>query len=99
HPSAESRLTPALPVRSPPPEPCGPQPASLYWCPRQPLQHLAAAHPSTPGGDMQSIIARSAALVGHPRSSMYVMALLSTVPSRQPTERAPAPPPAVGETA
>jgi soluble lytic murein transglycosylase-like protein len=49
---------------------------------------------------MNSIIVRSAALVGRPRSSMCVMALLSTVPSRQPMERAPAPPPpTVGETA
>jgi soluble lytic murein transglycosylase-like protein len=50
---------------------------------------------------MQSIIARSpiarAALVGRPRSSMCVVALLSTVPSRQPMEHRPAPQPAVDE--
>jgi soluble lytic murein transglycosylase-like protein len=48
---------------------------------------------------MQSIVARSAALAGHPRSSMCVVALLSTIPSRQPVERVPGPPAAVRETA
>lgn len=49
---------------------------------------------------MRSIIARSAVLAGSARWSMGVVALLSTIPSRQPTERAPAPPPpTVGETA
>jgi soluble lytic murein transglycosylase-like protein len=47
---------------------------------------------------MRSIIARSAALAGHPRSSMCVVALLSTIPAR-PMDRAAAPPRAVGETA
>ena len=48
---------------------------------------------------MQSIIARSAALAGRPRSSMCVVALLSTIPSRQPVERMPGPSAALGETA
>ena len=48
---------------------------------------------------MRFIIARSAALAGRPRSSMCVVALLSTIPLRQPVDRAPAPPAAVSETA
>jgi soluble lytic murein transglycosylase-like protein len=48
---------------------------------------------------MQSIIARSAALAGHPRSSMCVVALLSAIPLRQPAERVPGPPTGVRETA
>ncbi len=48
---------------------------------------------------MQSIIARSAALAGRPRSTMYVVVLLSTIPSRQPVERAPAPRADVSEAA
>jgi soluble lytic murein transglycosylase-like protein len=48
---------------------------------------------------MRIIIARSAALAGHPRPSMCVVILLFTISSRQPMEPVPAPPLAVGETA